>query len=90
MDKDGSIFNELITALQEASALETLVFVGHSFGSLVLPAAFPESVKELVFDSTFVRPFSLQDCAIRDLDFEESAANDLETLVLSSGDGGRV
>ena len=25
------------------------------------------------------------DCAIRSLDFEESAANDLETLVLSSG-----
>lgn len=73
MDKDGSIFNELVTALQEASALETLVFVGHSFGSLVLPAAFPESVKELVFDN----------CAIRSLDFEESAANDLETLVLS-------
>ena len=51
MDKDGSIFNELVTALQEASALETLVFVGHSFCSLVLPAAFPESVKELVFGS---------------------------------------
>ena len=27
------------------------------------------------------------DCSIRDLDFEESAANDLETLVLSSGRG---
>ena len=51
MDKDGSIFNELVTALQEASALETQVFVGLSFGSLVRPAAFPESVKELVFDS---------------------------------------
>ena len=85
MDKDGSIFNELVTALQEASALETLVFVGHSFGSLVLPAAFPESVKELVFDSDPLSPRSRADCSIRDLDFEESAANDLETLVLSSG-----
>ena len=42
MDKDGSIFNELVTALQAASAR-------------------------------------------RSLDFEESAANDLETLVVSSG-----
>ena len=71
-DEDGSLFSEFISALHGVSSLRTLVFVGHTFKSVVLPSAFPESISTLVFDS----------CTIEELDFEEGAANDLQTLVL--------
>ena len=51
-DEDGSLFGEFISALHGISSLRTLIFVGHTFKSVVLPAAFPESISTLVFDST--------------------------------------
>ena len=50
-DEDGSLFSEFISALHGDSSLRTLVFVGHTFKSVVLPSAFPESISTLVFDS---------------------------------------
>ncbi len=50
-DEDGSLFSEFISALHGVSSLRTLVFVGHTFKSVVLPSAFPESISTLVFDS---------------------------------------
>ena len=50
-DEDGSLFSEFISALHGVSSLRTLVFVGHTFKSVVLPSAFPESISTLVVDS---------------------------------------
>lgn len=50
-DETGSLFSEFMSALNGVSSLRTLIFVGHTFNSVVLSASFPESISTLVFDS---------------------------------------
>lgn len=76
-DETGSLFSEFMSALNGVSSLRTLIFVGHTFNSVVLSASFPESISTLVFDN----------CTIDELDFEDGAANDLQTLVLNKVTG---
>ena len=53
VDEDGSIFSELITAVGSLGELRTLVFVGHEFRSVVLPAALSESLTTIMFDGMY-------------------------------------
>lgn len=51
MDEDGSIFSGLIAAVGTLASLRTVVFVGHDFSSVVLPAELSESLTTIMFDS---------------------------------------
>ena len=44
------MFSDLISAVGSLGELQTLIFVGHEFRSVVLPAALPESLTTIMFD----------------------------------------
>ena len=62
-----------------------MVFSGHVFHSLTLPAALPESITTLVFDSVSARPAWPVDCSVDEVTPEEGACPGLTTLVFQSG-----
>lgn len=52
----GELLGEFLSSLSDIESLQTVIFSNHVFHSLVLPAALPESITTLVFDSAFSRP----------------------------------
>ena len=54
LDEDGSVFPTLLSKLEDAASIRTLVLIGHDFSLLHIPAEFPENLTTLVFDSILV------------------------------------
>lgn len=56
IEDSGELLGEFLSSLSDIESLQTVVFSGHVFHSLTLPAALPESITTLVFDSASARP----------------------------------